>query len=123
MPNSDDRTLSPLRRFLPRSLLGRSLLILGLPILDVVWLIYSRPRRGVSVGQGGRDHLHLRLRDKGLAEHTIVVGYWAFCALFGGLTLLLDDRLYKLVALVGLGIVGLMVLLWAARPSTLGEDK
>lgn len=103
--------------------LATVLLILGLPILDVVWLIYSRLRRGVSVGQGGRDHLHLRLRDKGLAEHTIVVAYWAFCALFGGLTLLLDDRLYKLVALIGLAIVGLLVLIWAARPSTLGEDK
>ena len=94
------------------------MLILGLPILDVVWLIYSRLRRGVSVGQGGRDHLHLRLRDKGLAERTIVVGYWTFCALFGGLTLLLDDRIYKLVALIGMVIVGLIVLLWAARGST-----
>ena len=95
--------------------LATVLLILGLPILDVAWLVYSRLRRGVSVGQGGRDHLHLRLRDSGLDERTIVVGYWAFCALFGGLTLLLDDRLFKLVALIGLGIVGLIVLLWAAR--------
>ena len=95
--------------------LATVLLILGLPILDVAWLIYSRLRRGVSVGQGGRDHLHLRLRDNGLEERAIVVGYWAFCALFGGLTLLLDDRIYKLVALIGLVIVGLVVLVWAAR--------
>ena len=97
--------------------LATVLLILGLPILDVVWLIYSRLRRGVSVGQGGRDHLHLRLRDSGLEERTIVVGYWAFCALFGGLTLLVDDRIYKLVALIGLVIVGLIALIWAARTS------
>ncbi len=97
--------------------LATVLLILGLPILDVAWLVYSRLRRGVSVGQGGRDHLHLRLRDSGLDERTIVVGYWAFCALFGGLTLLLDDRIYKLVALIGLAIVGLIVLVWAARAS------
>ena len=101
--------------------LATVLLILGLPILDVAWLIYSRLRRGVPPSQGGRDHLHLRMRDNGLAERTIVVAYWAFCALFGGLTLLLDDRLYKLVALVGLGIVGLLVLIWAARTAPKNE--
>jgi len=101
--------------------LATVLLILGLPILDVAWLIYSRLRRGVPPSQGGRDHLHLRLHDNGLAERTIVVAYWAFCALFGGLTLLLDDRIYKLVALIGLGIIGLVVLIWAARTAPKNE--
>ena len=52
MPISDDRTLSPLRRFLPRSLLGRSLLILGLPIIVVqlisLWFFYDRHVQNVS---------------------------------------------------------------------------
>ncbi len=93
--------------------LATVLLVLGLPALDVAWLIYSRWRRGVSPGQGGRDHLHFRLLDLGLAERTIVLAYWLFCAVFGTLTLFLDDRLYKLIALVGLGVVGLAVLVWA----------
>lgn len=96
--------------------LATVLLILGLPALDVAWLIYSRRRRGVSPGQGGRDHLHFRLLDRGLRERTIVLAYWLFSAVFGALTLLLDDRLYKLIALVGLGAVGLSVLIWAALP-------
>ena len=53
--------------------------------------------------------------DRGLAERTIVIGYWLFCALFGGLTLLIDDRLYKLLALLVLGLLALLVLVWAAR--------
>ncbi len=97
--------------------LATVLLVLGLPILDVAWLIVQRWRRGVSPGQSGRDHLHYRLQEKGLSERAIVLGYWLFCAIFGGLTLVLDSRLYKLVALLGLGAVGLLVLVWANRPS------
>ena len=95
--------------------LATVMLVLGLPALDVAWLIIDRWRRGVSPGQGGRDHLHFRLADRGLSERTIVLGYWAFCALFGALTLLLDDRVYKLVALGGLGAIALAVLIWAGR--------
>ena len=97
--------------------LATVMLVLGLPALDVAWLIYSRWRRGDSPGQGGRDHLHFRLLDKGLSERTIVLGYWGFCAIFGAMTLLLDDRVYKLTALIGLGIVALAVLIWASRPA------
>lgn len=96
--------------------LATVLLVIGLPALDVAWLIYSRRRRGLSPGQGGRDHLHFRLLDRGLHERTIVLGYWLFCAVFGALTLLLDDRLYKLIALLGMGALGLAVLVWAALP-------
>jgi UDP-GlcNAc:undecaprenyl-phosphate/decaprenyl-phosphate GlcNAc-1-phosphate transferase len=96
--------------------LAAVLLVIGLPALDVAWLIFSRWRRGLSPGQGGRDHLHFRLLDIGLSERTIVLGYWLFCALFGGLTLLLDDRLFKLVALLGMAAAGLAVLIWAAQP-------
>ena len=95
--------------------LATVLLVVGLPVLDVAWLILRRWRRGLSPGQGGRDHLHLRLLDLGLRERTIVIGYWLFCALFGGLTLLLEDRIYKLVALISLGVLALGVLIWADR--------
>jgi len=89
------------------------MLVLGLPILDVAWLIWQRTRRGRSPNQAGRDHLHFRLLDKGINARTIVFGYWIFCAIFGTLTLTIDSRLYKLVALIGLGVVGLGVLVWA----------
>ncbi|MCB0095176.1 MAG: undecaprenyl/decaprenyl-phosphate alpha-N-acetylglucosaminyl 1-phosphate transferase [Caldilineaceae bacterium] len=91
------------------------MLILGLPLVDFAWLIFLRWRRHGAPGQGGRDHLHFRLLDRGLAERTIVIGYWLFCALFGGLTLLIDDRLYKLLALLVLGLLALLVLVWAAQ--------
>lgn len=95
--------------------LATVMFVLGLPALDVAWLIWDRWRRGVGPGQGGRDHLHFRLLDRGLRERTIVYGYWAFCAAFGALTLLVDQRLIKLAGLLGLGALGLAVLVWASR--------
>jgi UDP-GlcNAc:undecaprenyl-phosphate GlcNAc-1-phosphate transferase len=96
--------------------LATVLFIIGLPALDVAWLIIQRSRRGLSPGTGGRDHLHFRLLDRGLSERTIVIGYWVFCALFGFLTLMLDGRIYKIAGLAGLLLVALALLIWAGRP-------
>jgi hypothetical protein len=38
--------------------------------------------------------------------------YYAFCAVFGMTALLLDSRLYKLLALGILGVVGIGLLWW-----------
>ena len=91
------------------------LLVLGLPIVDVAWLIWRRKRRGVSPGAGGRDHLHFRLLDLGLGQRQIVLGYYAFCAAFGLLALSIGPRIFKLLALLGLSVAVLIVLWWAER--------
>lgn len=91
------------------------LLAMGLPILDVAWLIYNRSRHHGHPGFNGRDHLHHRLLDIGFTQRQIVLSYYAFCALFGGLALLLENRVYKVIALVALGAAAFAVLVWAAR--------
>jgi UDP-GlcNAc:undecaprenyl-phosphate GlcNAc-1-phosphate transferase len=93
------------------------LLVMAVPIIDVAWLILRRTRRGVSVGAGGRDHLHFRLLDAGIPQWKIVAGYYAFCAAFGALALVTSSRLYKLVALIVLGVLVLLVLWQAERRS------
>lgn len=89
------------------------LLVMGLPILDVAWLIWRRWRSGMRLGVGARDHLHFRLADRGIDQRLIVLGYYAFSAAFGALALLLGPRIYKLVALILLGVIGLAILWWA----------
>lgn len=101
--------------------LATVMFVMGLPALDVAWLIWDRRRRGLSAGQGGRDHLHFRLLDRGIRQRTIVLGYWAFCATFGALTLSLDHRPTKLVALAVLTALGLAVMVWAGRPTNSQE--
>lgn len=91
------------------------LMVLGLPIVDVAWLIWRRRRHGLSPGQGGRDHLHFRLLDIGFSQRQIVLGYYGFCAAFGMLALSIGPRIYKLLALVGLSALVLLVLWWAER--------
>lgn len=91
------------------------LLVLGLPIVDVAWLIWSRWRRKKPLGQGGRDHLHFRLLDMGYSQRRIVLGYYAFCATFGILALVLPSRLSKLLVLLALAVATLVFLWWVAK--------
>ena len=91
------------------------LLAMGLPILDVAWLIYNRWRNHGRLDHNGRDHLHHRLLDIGFTQRQIVLSYYAFCAIFGGLALLLENRLYKLIALAVLSAAAFAVFVWAAR--------
>jgi UDP-GlcNAc:undecaprenyl-phosphate GlcNAc-1-phosphate transferase len=91
------------------------LLVMGLPILDVAWLIFYRRWRGDRANTAGRDHLHFRLADLGLSQRQIVLGYYAFCAAFGVLALGLGNRLFKLVALFLLAAAALAVMVWATR--------
>jgi len=93
------------------------LLVMAVPVIDVAWLIVRRLRRRVPVGAGGRDHLHFRLLDAGIAQWKIVLGYYAFCAAFGALALVSPPRVYKLIALIALGILVLVVLWQAERRS------
>ncbi len=93
------------------------LLVLAVPILDVAWLILVRVRRGRSLGQADRRHLHFRLVDLGLSQRQVVVLYYALSALFGVLALVVSSRLFKLGALIVLGLVTVAVLFLVTRLS------
>ncbi|MGC9521627.1 MAG: glycosyltransferase family 4 protein [Anaerolineae bacterium] len=91
------------------------LMVMGIPVIDVAWTILDRWRHGVSPFKGDRRHLHFRLQDAGLSTRTIVSIYWGFCALYGLLALVLSARIYKLVALILLGGLATLVLLYLSR--------
>jgi UDP-GlcNAc:undecaprenyl-phosphate GlcNAc-1-phosphate transferase len=91
------------------------LLVMGIPILDVAWLIFDRLRRGRSPLVGDRGHLHFRLLDLGLSQRQIVLLYYLFCSLFGLLALLISSRIYKFLALLVLGAMTLLLLLFVSR--------
>lgn len=92
-----------------------ALLVLGIPIVDVAWVVINRWRRRCSPTQAGRDHLHFRLLDLGMSQRQIVILYYTFCAIFGLLALLIEDRVFKLVALGVMGGLTLGLLGWLAR--------
>jgi UDP-GlcNAc:undecaprenyl-phosphate GlcNAc-1-phosphate transferase len=95
--------------------IATALLVLGIPIVDVAWLIVSRWRRGTSPAHAGRDHLHHRLLDLGLSQRQIVLIYYLLCLLFGVMALVAPSRLFKLAALMVLGLGTLVALWWLSN--------
>lgn len=91
------------------------LLVMGLPLLDLVWQVVNRLAHGQNPVKGDRGHLHFRLVDLGLSQQQIVLSYYIFCAVFGGLALMIPSRLYKLVVLIVMALICLIGFLWLAR--------
>lgn len=85
--------------------LATALLVLGIPLLDVAWVVLRRWRVGGfrQIVKGDRKHLHHRLLDLGWSQNRIVFAYSAFALLFGGSALFLQSR-EKLIALILLGV-------------------
>ena len=54
----------------------------------------------------------------GLSQRQIVLLYYVLCLFFGGMALLAPSRLFKLVALLVLGVGTLIALWWLSRRVT-----
>jgi UDP-N-acetylmuramyl pentapeptide phosphotransferase/UDP-N-acetylglucosamine-1-phosphate transferase len=63
----------PLESNLGWNSLATGVLLAGLPLLDTSLVILSRRRAGVSVVQGGRDHLTHRLRSRLPSERAVAI--------------------------------------------------
>jgi len=87
------------------------LLILGVPIFDMLLVMYIRFRRGIPVMQGSPDHFALRLRKWRLTvEQTVIASYFGATVL-GGIALIVTRvntkgvlMIASVVSLVGLSI-------------------
>jgi UDP-GlcNAc:undecaprenyl-phosphate GlcNAc-1-phosphate transferase len=85
--------------------IATALLALGLPVLDVAWVIAYRAAHGRSPLGADRGHLHHRLLDRGWGQARIVLFVAGVSAVFGLLALVLPSRGLKLGAIVVLGLV------------------
>jgi UDP-N-acetylmuramyl pentapeptide phosphotransferase/UDP-N-acetylglucosamine-1-phosphate transferase len=94
--------------------IATALLVLGIPILDVAYVIIYRLTRRRSPFEADRAHLHYRLYDLGLNQRQIVLIYLLLCGGFGGLSFL-PSALYKLIALAAMAVILLLFLLFIAR--------
>lgn len=95
--------------------IATALLIVGIPVLDVAWVITRRlfvEHR--SPFSADRKHLHLRLLDAGLSHRTVVIVLYVFTAVFGMTGLFTQSRT-KVAALVVLLVVMFSVSVWLVR--------
>jgi hypothetical protein len=85
--------------------IATALLALGLPVLDVAWVIFYRTVHGRSPLTADRGHLHHRLLDLGWSQARIVGFVAGVSGVFGTLALVLPSREAKLLAMLVLGLV------------------
>lgn len=89
-----------------------ALLIMGIPILDVVWTIIRRLKSGRNPFRfSDRQHLHFLLHDSGMGVKKTVLLYYFFAAAFGVSALFLQSR-GKLYAIGILGMIMIAVIAW-----------
>lgn len=90
--------------------IATALLIMGIPILDVAWVIVRRLllEKKSPFRTADRKHLHFRLLDIGFSHRGAVLFLYCVSSVFGAAALFLGSR-QKLVAL--LVLLGVMVIL------------
>lgn len=86
-----------------------ALLIMGIPVLDVIWTIIRRIIKGQSPFKADRHHLHFRLFDAGLGPRLTVLTFCLISLIFGLSGLFLQSR-GKIYSLVGLFVLMLLLL-------------
>lgn len=84
--------------------LATLVLVLAVPILDALWVILQRIKKGGSIFSGDRSHLHYRLLELGFSQRQIVVFYYILSALFGIIALNIGG-LGKFVAFFALAAI------------------
>ncbi len=86
-------------------------IVLGVPIFDMLFVMYVRFRRGLPVFLGSPDHFALRLRKWRLSTRQTVLLSWAATAVLGVLAIVMmlspTDLAVLLLAAIFLGALGL----------------
>lgn len=92
-----------------------TLLILGIPVLDGIWVVFRRmivEKR--SPFHGDKKHIHFRLLDAGLSQRQAVLLLYMVAAICGGLALFLQSfqKIYALLTLfVGMVVFAYILIL------------
>lgn len=97
------------------SKVATALLILGIPILDVIWVVLRRIFQKKSPFMADKKHLHFRLLDVGLSHRQVVLFLYAVTLIFGLCALFLQgkEKLITLLILAGVMVVLVLVLIFA----------
>lgn len=99
-----------------------ALLVMGIPILDVVWTILRRLAQGKNPFKfADRQHLHFRLLEAGLSERISVLLFYAISIMFG-LSALFLQSIGKVFALIALASIMLLIVIFFAYLDRKGKN-
>lgn len=97
--------------------LGTAVLVLGIPLIDAVYVVFSRLLGGKNPIWGSRNHLHHRLLDAGWSKRQIALFYWLVSALLGAVALSVSAK-QKFFTFAVLAAIIAMTIIWLKLSST-----
>ncbi len=96
------------------SKIATTLLVMGIPMLDVARVIIRRWQKKKPVFVGDSEHLHFRLLQSGLGHRQTVLLFYSIAFIFGISTLFLQTK-QKLIALCFLFVLMLLLGIWFTK--------
>lgn len=92
--------------------LATSFLVLGIPLLDVGWVVLRRIMRGVSPFVADKRHFHHRLLTAGLSQKQAVLLLYLISVIFGTVAIMAktQEKALALIILMGLMVALALVL-------------
>ncbi|AKM82114.1 TPA: undecaprenyl/decaprenyl-phosphate alpha-N-acetylglucosaminyl 1-phosphate transferase [Candidatus Berkelbacteria bacterium] len=106
--------------------LATAFLVLGIPLLDVVWVVLRRLTHGKSPFVADRMHLHHRLLAIGFSQRQAVVILYFAAAAFGVVAVLSGTEekiqaLFWLLGIMAILIIVLLILQWRRGRTSVQE--
>jgi UDP-GlcNAc:undecaprenyl-phosphate GlcNAc-1-phosphate transferase len=96
------------------SKIATTLLVIGVPMLDVGRVIIRRWQKNKPIYLGDSEHLHFRLLNSGLTQVQVVLLMYVIAFLFGITTLFLQSS-QKIIALLFLFVLMMIVGIWFSK--------
>jgi UDP-GlcNAc:undecaprenyl-phosphate GlcNAc-1-phosphate transferase len=90
---------------------GALIIVLGIPLIDFVYLLVKRILSGKSPVWGDKSHLHHKLLNMGWGKRRIALFYWLAAVILGIAALSFTSRT-KFIIMVGLVILMAIFVLW-----------
>lgn len=90
---------------------GTVLVVLGVPLIDFVYIATKRVFSGKSPVWGDKGHLHHRLLELGWGKRRIALFYWFITAVLGVAAVKFEAR-SKLMIMMGLTVLMLIFVVW-----------
>jgi UDP-GlcNAc:undecaprenyl-phosphate GlcNAc-1-phosphate transferase len=107
--------------------LATLLLVLGFTVIDALWAVFRRLRRGVHPFSADREHLHHLMLGAGLSQRRAVLALYLVATVFGLISLLLHGP-EKFIALIVMGVtiitlIAALIRINARRITTTSQSK
>ena len=93
--------------------------IMAIPIIDTSVVVISRIIRGVSIFQGGRDHISHRIIAQGVSRKSSAILIWSLGGFFSFLALVINEvsnPFIEVLPIFGLLSMATLILIFLKMP-------